>query len=393
MTAQPVKNEPDNGFLYLGLMSGTSIDGIDVALVKITNNNCQLIASHLHPINADLKVQLHKLCSPGFTKAELYQTSNANDDIDLLGELDHQLGLLFAEAANQILTNHDIDKKNIRAVGSHGQTIRHRPSHNSPFTLQIGDANLIAYLTAIPTVADFRRMDMAAGGQGAPLVPAFHKALMASDKENRIILNLGGIANITYLPKSTEEAVVGFDCGPANTLLDNHFKQHHQKYDYDHNGEFARSGRIDQKLLTILINDPYFKLLPPKSTGREYFSTDWLQQNLNKINHSISPASIQATLLELTVQTIVDSIKEINIADFEVYVCGGGMHNSFMIDELAKKLNKKIFKTNQLGIDGDYLEAMTFAWLAHQRLENLTGNLTSVTGAKENKVLGAIYHP
>ncbi len=315
------------------------------------------------------------------------------DKIDLLGELDHQLGLLFADAVNQILINSNFNKKDIRAIGCHGQTIRHRPSNNLPFTLQIGDANLIAYHTGVTTVADFRRMDMAASGQGAPLVPAFHQALMTNHQENRIILNLGGIANITYLPKTEIGAVIGFDTGPANTLLDSHFKQHHPHTNFDANGNFAKTGSVHQKLLAVLLSDPYFKLEPPKSTGREYFSADWLQLKLKLISHSISAASIQATLLAFTVQTISDAITNLNLDDFEVYVCGGGMHNQFLLDELSKKLNKKIAKTNDLGVDGDYLEAMTFAWLAHQRLENLTGNLTSVTGAKQNKILGAIYHP
>jgi len=371
---------------YIGLMSGTSIDGVDVALVEINKNQCKLKYSYLHPFEPKLKSDIAALCTP--------QANPKNQNrIELLGKLDNQLGLVFSDGVNELLARYNIDKSSIRAIGSHGQTIRHRPSHECPFTMQIGDANVIAYQTGIKTVSDFRRMDMAAGGQGAPLVPAFHQALMQNKSENRIILNLGGIANITYLPKDISQKVIGFDTGPANTLLDVFFKTLHPEECYDFDGNFAKQGKVDNSLLKLFLQDSYFKLPFPKSTGREYFNLEWLQTHLNKLEHAVSPQSIQATLLELTVQTITDAVKNIGQPNIQVYACGGGMHNGFLMQQLSFKLSKKVLTTSALGVDGDYLEAMTFAWLAHRRLEGLTGNLPSVTGAKQAKVLGAIYHP
>lgn len=398
---------------YIGLMSGTSIDGVDVALVEFEyselknsqsqNKKCKLVAQYLHPIEESIQKELEVLCNI-ISGQESNQKKLTKNSIEMLGELDHQIGLVFANAVNLFLKQNQIAKESISAIGSHGQTICHKPNLHSgsglhsnlgsPFTLQIGDANLIAHKTGITTVADFRRMDMAAGGQGAPLAPAFHNAVMRSKKENRIILNLGGIANITLLPKDSQLNVIGFDTGPANTLLDAHFKRTHidATETFDKNSQFAQQGKINQALLSRLLFDNYFDMLPPKSTGREYFSLNWLDSHLKELSKSITPESIQATLVALTTISIANSIKKLELTDYQVYACGGGMHNQFLLNQLSEKLNMAIYKTNDLSIDGDYLEATTFAWLAKQRLKNQPGNLPSVTGASELKVLGSIYH-
>ncbi len=386
--------------LYIGLMSGTSIDGIDVALIDLNNGGCQLLKTGMHPIDPGLKAQIAQVSQIAPQHSTLtVPPKQTIHRIELLAELDHQLGLLFAEAVNHFIQINNICPRSIKAIGSHGQTVRHRPegglSGSSPFTLQIGDPNLIAYHTGIETVADFRRMDMAAGGQGAPLAPAFHNALMRSAEENRIILNLGGIANITLLPQSTSSAVIGFDTGPANTLLDDNFVRHHPDSEilFDRNGAFASEGEINQALLNLLLSDPYFTQPIPKSTGREYFSRSWLERALFAIEEPVAPSSIQMTLQALTVSSVGNAINKLGLADYQVYVCGGGMHNHLLIKHLSEYIERNIKQTNQIGIDGDYLEAMTFAWLAHQRLDKKASNLPSVTGAKNARILGAIYHP
>ncbi|WP_444997174.1 anhydro-N-acetylmuramic acid kinase [Aliikangiella sp. IMCC44359] len=378
--------------LYIGLMCGTSIDGVDVALVDFGQVQCELIDSYLHPINPEVKAKLRSLCSLACAENHL---TGFEHRIELLGELDNQMGYVFAEAVNHLLKKRSISKDDIGAIGSHGQTIRHQPAQNSPFTLQIGDPNIIAHQTGIQTVSDFRRMDMAAGGQGAPLAPAFHNAAMRSQKANRIILNLGGIANITLLPKKSSQSVIGFDTGTANTLLDVWYMHNHPhaQDDFDRDSHFALQGTLQLDLLEQLLSDPYFQLPPPKSTGREYFSIEWLFEQLQHLKTQYTPADIQRTLLELTAVSVSNAILGLNLNGYEVYTCGGGTHNPFLIERLEVHLKTQILPTDVLGISGDYLEAMTFAWLAHQRVNQLPGNLPSVTGAKGYKVLGAIYHP
>jgi anhydro-N-acetylmuramic acid kinase len=374
--------------LYIGLMSGTSIDGIDVALVAFTDSNCQLIASLDYPIESNVKLKLSNICSPKTT-----QDTNFENRIELMAEMDVTMGHLFADAVNAILEQEKRSPSKITAIGSHGQTIRHRPTNKNPFTLQIGDANIIAEKTGITTIADFRRMDIAAGGQGAPLAPAFHNAILRSDKEDRIILNLGGIANITLLPKDKSQPVLGFDTGTANTLLDAWFKKHHPNSadNFDRDGRFASQGKVNFDLLKELLSDPYFSLPYPKSTGPEHFCLDWLNAQINSVGYNIKSEDIQSTLLEFTTQSIVDSIKSLKLLNYRVLACGGGMHNQFLLSSLSDKLNLDVQKTNEFDIDGDYLEAMTFAWLAKQRMEEKPGNLPSVTGAHCDKVLGAVY--
>ena len=376
--------------LYIGLMSGTSIDGVDVALVRFTDQQCELLHFYNHPIAPALKKELADISSP---LNDL--TQNNTNRIELLAKLDNVMGRVFADSVNQLLKINQIDPNKITAIGSHGQTVRHRPNNQQPFTLQIGDPNVIAERTQIQTVADFRRMDIAAGGQGAPLAPAFHNDVLRSSINDRIILNMGGIANITFLARDTNAEVLGFDTGPANTLLDAWFKKHHPNSndDFDRDSQFAQQGQIHPQLLANLLDDPYFQLDYPKSTGREYFCLDWLATHFFQIKETLKPEDIQRTLLELTVQSICDAIKKLSIDSYQLFACGGGMHNDYLLSLLSNKLNAEILKTNDVGIHGDYLEAMTFAWLAKRRIEKLPGNLPSVTGASRAKVLGAIYLP
>ncbi|MGX5200890.1 anhydro-N-acetylmuramic acid kinase [Aliikangiella sp. IMCC44632] len=376
--------------VYIGLMCGTSIDGVDVAVVDFSDNGCQLIAAHLHPIDKQVKSKLRSLCSLTCQENNLQSFEHR---IELLGELDHVMGKVFAAAVNATLQRYSIAAASIKAIGSHGQTIRHQPSLASPFTLQIGDPNVIAYQTKITTVSDFRRMDMAAGGQGAPLAPAFHNAVLRSPLENRIILNLGGIANITYLPQQPEAEVFGFDTGTANTLMDVWFLHHHPNAtdDFDRDANFAQQGNVNSALLARLMSDPYFQLHYPKSTGREYFSLEWLQQHIAALGDQLTPADVQATLLEFTAQSIFESVNKLQLPDYKVYSCGGGSHNPHLISQLETKFGHEILTTKTIGADPDYLEAITFAWLAKQRMEHKPGNLPSVTGARSAQILGAIY--
>jgi len=378
--------------LYIGLMSGTSIDGIDVALVDFSEKKCVLKHHYFHPIEQPIKNALSALSSP-LTKAKA--NSIKENRIEKMAQLDVIMGENFAMAVNRLIKDYQIDRTKIKAIGTHGQTIRHRPQQASPFTLQIGDPNIIAERTGITTVADFRRMDIAAGGQGAPLAPAFHNAILRSEQENRFILNLGGIANITCLWKDLESSVVGFDTGPANTLMDAWFCKHFptNKDNFDRDSLFAKTGQINLSLLNAMLKDPYFEQSYPKSTGREYFSLDWLEQHINQKSSPIRPKDVQRTLVELSVESIAVAIIKLQVNPYQVFACGGGMHNQFLLDELSKKLSTRVKQTNELAVDGDYLEAMTFAWLAKRRLEAKFGNLPSVTGASRPKILGALYLP
>ena len=360
-----------------------------MAIVEFTESQCQLIASLDYPIPSEVKQNISKLSSPR-TNTSLQALENR---IELMAEMDVIMGNLFADSINAILKQENLSPSDIIAIGSHGQTLRHRPTNKNPFTLQIGDANIIAERTGITTIADFRRMDIAAGGQGAPLAPAFHNAILRSSKIDRIILNLGGIANITLLPKDNNKEVLGFDTGTANTLLDAWYKKSHQhsKYNFDTDSGFAKKGSINKDLLQILLSDPFFQLPHPKSTGREHFCLDWLLTQIKNVKQEIKQEDVQRTLIEFTTQTIADSIESLKLSNYQILACGGGMHNQFLLNSLTEKLDVKVKRTNDFEVDGDYLEAMTFAWLAKQRLEQKPGNLPSVTGARLEKILGAIY--
>ncbi len=368
----------DKAQLYLGLISGTSADGVDAAVVEIhensTNRKASLIGSLKYDYPANIKQEIVDLCTP---------TTN---EIDRLGELDVLLGEIFAKAALNLLEQLKIKHDDIVAIGSHGQTIRHRPAVRSPFTLQIGDANTIAEKTGITTVADFRRRDMAAKGQGAPLAPAFHEYLFSDNEETRCLLNVGGIANITVLKPG--HSTLGYDTGPGNGLMDAWINAI-QKQAYDHSGQWAASGQINDELLKRLLTHNYFKVAYPKSTGREEFHFAWLQEMLSQFE-PIAAADVQASLCELTALTIAQEIKRHEA--HKVFVCGGGAHNAFLMDRLKYHLPlAQVDSSQALGIHPDWVEAACFAWLAQRTLTCKTGNLPSVTGAAKSVILGGIY--
>ena len=377
--------------LYIGLMSGTSIDGIDAALVEFEDGKCQLIAQHLQPMPATLTAQLHQLCRPN------------NNEISALAIIEQPLAQAFALACQQLLAKTSYTASDVTAIGSHGQTIRHHPEHG--FTLQIGDANILAALTNIDTVADFRRKDMALGGQGAPLVPAFHQAVFQHQTINRAIVNIGGLANITYLPSRQQaKPSIGYDTGPGNTLLDAWFSANSDSdRHYDIDGQWASSGVIIEPLLTSLLQHEYFTLNPPKSTGRELFNLAWLGKYLTIGAREYTDADIQRTLTRFTAVSItnevtkllqsgrVNSSGEVSIST-EVYICGGGAANPLLMADLAQLLpNSPVMTTAEIGIAPDWVEAIAFAWLAKQHMHKQPGNLPAVTGASRLAILGAFY--
>ncbi|RKS85837.1 anhydro-N-acetylmuramic acid kinase [Orbus hercynius] len=364
--------------LYIGVMSGTSLDGIDIALVDISANNITLIASHCYPIPDHIGSDLLTIC-------EQKQCS-----LQTLGQIDHQLGKLYAESINHFIKTNRINRNEVIAIGCHGQTIFHSPNGDSPFTMQIGDANIVAAKTGITTIADFRRKDMAFGGQGAPLVPAFHQALFSVADKNRIILNIGGISNITCL--CPNQAIIGYDTGPGNVLLDSWIMMHLNE-PYDKDAHWAKTGQVNKPLLNELLSEPYFQLTYPKSTGRELFNLRWLQYKLS--NYSLPAADVQATLVDLTVMATVNQLNNLlanNTLPCELFVCGGGAKNSLIMARFNELLpNWLVATTDTVGINSDYMEAMAFAWLAYCRINNLASNIPSVTGATQSVSLGVIY--
>ncbi|MET0377962.1 MAG: anhydro-N-acetylmuramic acid kinase [Spongiibacteraceae bacterium] len=372
-----------SGELFIGLMSGTSLDGIDAVLVEFSNQTPNLIAAETFTIAPSLRHELLALCQPG------------NNEIERLGRVDRQLGLAFARATQQLLQTAGVNAAQVMAIGSHGQTIRHRPHPDATgapaFTLQIGDANTIAQHTRITTIADFRRRDIAAGGQGAPLVPAFHRAAFAGHGgswRSRVILNIGGMANITALPQNGITS--GFDTGPGNVLLDG-WIQRHRNLDFDRDGQWAGSGIVQADLLSAFLSDPFFATPPPKSTGREHFNAAWLQQHLAS-QPAQAPVDVQATLAELTARSIVDAIANLPVTANEVFVCGGGAYNRDLMLRLERLLHPRTLgHTGQLGIAPEWVEAAAFAWLARETLAGRPGNEPGVTGASEPCILGAIY--
>jgi anhydro-N-acetylmuramic acid kinase len=362
--------------LYLGLISGTSADGIDAALVRFDGDTPQPVAALVHPWPAELRERILAVAQ-----------DEARLDLDAYGRLDVAIGACFADAAQRLLEHSGTPASAVRAIGSHGQTLRHRPAGTCPFTLQVGDPSVIAERCGIDVVADFRRADVAAGGQGAPLLPALHAMLLAVPGRTRVVLNLGGIANITVLDAAGR--VLGFDTGPANGLMDAWCLRHRGEA-FDRDGAFAAAGRVDEALLRALLADPYFALPPPKSTGREHFHLAWLEAQPRVA--ALAPADVQATLLELTARSVADAILAHAADAVDVLACGGGVHNPVLMRRLGERLAPRaVASTAAFGIDPDYLEASAFAWLARQRLLQRPGNLPAVTGARGPRVLGAIY--
>lgn len=360
---------------YIGLMSGTSMDSVDAVLVELAGNEVTLIGAINHPLPARLRADLVTLCSPG------------TNEIEKLGVADRETGRVFAAATLALLEHCDIPPEQIRAIGSHGQTIRHRPGlGDNRFTLQIGDPNTIAELTGICTVADFRRRDLVVNGQGAPLAPAFHDAVFRSPQVNRAVVNIGGMANITILARNAP--TLGFDTGPGNVLMDGWVED--QRGDaFDRDGQWAGSGQVNPALLAQLMAHPFISLPPPKSTGREDFNLQWLRTLLPT---DCPPEDIQATLLEFTARTIATALTDLPEAVTELHVCGGGAYNGALLSRLQDILAPcAVSDTSALGIPAEWVEGAAFAWLAQQTLADLPGNLPAVTGADHPVILGAIY--
>ncbi|MBA2237480.1 MAG: anhydro-N-acetylmuramic acid kinase [Lysobacter sp.] len=370
---------------FVGLISGTSADGIDAALVEFSGHACSLRLGRTYPWDPALRERLVALGQGG-----------AAQSIEELGTLDVRIGEAFAAAATMLIREAGACSGDIRAIGSHGQTVRHRPAGAlgdglHPFTWQLGDAAVIAERCRITTIADFRRRDVAAGGQGAPLVPAFHAAMLQSPDEDRAVLNLGGIGNFTLLPKdaATEpHRVRGFDTGPANALMDA-WCERHQGRAFDAGGEFAARGSVDTALLLRLLDEPWFARPPPKSTGREQFHLAWLEERLTG---SESAEDVQATLLELSAVTVANLLQSQQPQTRRLLACGGGVRNERLMARIAELVPQaQVESTAGHGLDPDFLEAMAFAWLARQTLAGLPGNLPAVTGARGPRVLGAIH--
>ncbi|BBE77309.1 MULTISPECIES: anhydro-N-acetylmuramic acid kinase [Enterobacteriaceae] len=360
---------------YIGVMSGTSLDGVDVVLAAIDDKMVAQQASLTWPMPIALKEAVLSICQ------------GQPLTLSQLGQLDTRLGKLFAEAVLALMAQEQLSAKDIVAIGCHGQTIWHEPTGDAPHTLQIGDNNQIAALTGVTVVGDFRRRDIALGGQGAPLVPAFHHALLAHPIERRIVLNIGGIANISLL--FPDKPVRGYDTGPGNMLMDAWIWRQLGK-PYDKDAQWASGGKVVLPLLQNMLSDPYFAAPAPKSTGREYFNYGWLERQL-AIFPALDPRDVETTLVELTAVTISEQVLLCGGCE-RLLVCGGGSRNPLLMARLSALLpGTEVTTTDEAGISGDDMEALAFAWLAWRTLAGLPGNLPSVTGASQASVLGAIY--
>ncbi|MFC6296768.1 anhydro-N-acetylmuramic acid kinase [Pseudomonas sp. CCM 7893] len=359
--------------LYIGVMSGTSLDGLDIALIE-QNTAIKLIATHYIPMPESLRTELLGLCASG------------PDEIARAAITQQHWVKLAAQGIHALLEQQKLKPQDIRAIGSHGQTIRHEPARG--FTVQIGNPALLTELTGITVVSDFRSRDVAAGGQGAPLVPAFHEALFGEHTGNRAVLNVGGFSNLSLI--EADKPVAGFDCGPGNVLLDAWIHQQRGE-NFDRSGQWAASGQVEPVLLKALLSDPFFLAQGPKSTGREVFNLGWLEHHLGRLP-AFAAQDVQATLLELTAQTIVESLQTAQSRTETLLVCGGGAHNATLMSRLATLLpTTHVSSTALYGVDPDWVEAMAFAWLAHCCLEGIAANRPSVTGARGLRILGAIY--
>ena len=369
---------------YIGLLSGTSVDAIDACLIELIGNenraSCiKIIDTFTQPIS-DANTALIK----SFLSKE-------NNDLHEALSLDHELGKQFAFAANHLINKHP--NLNIAAIGSHGQTIRHEPKSKSPYTLQIGSGAVISQDTKTTTINNFRCQDIANGGEGAPFAPAFHSELLHSDKENRCIINIGGISNITYLPKNNSKNYCGFDCGPGNTLVDAWIKLH-KDLPFDNNSKWAMTGKVNFSLLDSFMKDKFIIESPPKSTGPEYFNIEWLHKQLSKLspNENIPNNDIQLTLYHFTALSISQAVRQ-NFENCDsIYLCGGGANNAYLIDLISSYLQGvKVSTTSELGIDPNWVEACLFAWLAAQTLENKKIDLRKSTGCRKTSLSGCIW--
>ncbi|MBL8379627.1 MAG: anhydro-N-acetylmuramic acid kinase [Burkholderiales bacterium] len=357
--------------LYAGLMSGTSLDGIDAVLVDFSGAQARVIATAYAPFDASLRAELLLLQTPG------------HDELARASLAANALAEAYGTQVRALLRGAGVTAQAVRAIGAHGQTVRHRPDLG--VTIQLNNAALLAELTGIDVIADFRSRDVAAGGQGAPIAPAFHRAYFGASGRSRIVLNIGGIANATILPETGR--VFGFDTGPGNVLMDL-WAMRHLGVAYDADGTFAASGRSDADLLLRLLEEPFFALPAPKSTGRDLFNAAWLDERL--ASHRASPANVQATLLSLTVASVANAVASAGAQ--EVFVCGGGAHNQTLMQHLAAALAPaRVETTEALGIPADWVEAVAFAWLAQEHCAGRPIDLMGITGARANRLLGCRY--
>ncbi len=356
------------------------MDAIDAVLVSHDAVPPKLVMCHAHPIPDRINGSLQSLVSDGLSGGPG------------IWHLDVQLGALFAEAANKLLIRAQVTADQIVGIGSHGQTVYHGPNDDPPITVQLGDPNVIAERTGITTVADFRRRDMAAGGQGAPLVPAFHRAVLQESGCPRAIVNIGGLANLTVLPGDAGADVIGFDTGPGNTLMDQWCRRHRGTA-MDEQGAWAKGGRPVQALLDVLLRDPYFAAAPPKSTGREYFNLQWLDAAMeNSSSKGADAQDVQRTLCELTAKTIAEATRRYAADTREIFVCGGGANNVILMEALSAAAGSmRVKSTAAAGFDPAWVEAIAFSWFAKQTLEGNPSSLPSVTGARHPVILGGIY--
>ncbi|MCP5152338.1 MAG: anhydro-N-acetylmuramic acid kinase [Ectothiorhodospiraceae bacterium] len=366
--------------LFVGLISGTSMDAVDAAMVEFPDSGRPvLVATHSHRMPAELVDTLARLARDPLRPAiEAWRA-------------DVEVGECFARAVDALLEKSGVGPERITAIGSHGQTVYHGPLDAPRTTVQIGDPNIIAERCGITTVADFRRRDLAAGGQAAPLVPAFHRTVFAAAGVDRAVLNLGGIANLTLLPGSPPFTVTGFDTGPANGLLDAWARSRYRSA-FDRDGAVASSGRLDEPLLRLLLDEPYFRAAPPKSTGPELFNLGWLESRLAARGSGLEPEDVMRTLCDLTAATVASALEAHAPATAQVFACGGGVHNPALMAAIAARLGaRRLASTLELGVDPDWVEAMAFAWLARETLAARAGNLPAVTGASGERILGGIY--
>lgn len=360
---------------YVGAMSGTSCDGVDLVLVDL-KSNIELVKTLFVAYPQSLKMKL------------LDFINNEAHTIQEFSRLDAELGQIYADAINQLLFESKQNNKNVLAIGLHGQTVFHEPNHPLANTIQIGSAARVAAKTEIMTINNFRQLDVCMGGQGAPLAPVIHQQYFAQDNQDVAVLNLGGIANITCL--GADGSVVGFDTGPASCLMDEWINIQLQK-PYDDQGNWAKKGQVDFGLLKHMLDEPYFKLNFPKSTGRELFNQQWLNRCL--INFEVSEVDVQRTLLQLTVETIMMGLRQSGLKFSRVICCGGGAHNRFLMETLQEQLECQLLTGNEVGVDGDFVEAILMAWLAKQHVENVKLDWSAITGAKNSAVYGTAYFP
>ena len=363
--------------IYVGLMSGTSADSIDCATLDLSSEEIKVINCKNFEIPMDLK-------------KDIIQSSQSEKiEQELIDDLDFRMAEVLADSVKKIISDSNIEAKDIKAIGSHGQTIKHEPKSETPYTLQIGDPQKISNDLDITTVGNYRHDDIEAGGEGAPLTPVFHKTVFGSDKKRKVIVNIGGITNITAL---NYPELIGFDTGPGNCLMDC-WSRINNVGDYDDRGSWAASGTINRSLLEVMMQDKYFSRKYPKSSGPDYFSHEWIQENLLRLSKEILAEDVQATLAQVTVISLIESINFLNLSNENIYLCGGGVHNDFLCSEINKQSKARVSTTLELGIDPDYVEAICFGWLAKQRIENKSFDLSEITGSKGEVYLGRIYEP